>query len=159
MKRLAIAFIIFVSLASVAEANVIFPAFSAPYVLQVFLPAALVAALVTEVVVYMLQCRSLRIHIALLLVVGVNLVSWLAGILITGYLFPSGYGSSNFELYAYLGYLVAYGLSILIEGTCLVGAARKWPIPSPFRLAFFANTASYVVLGGMVWWGLKAGWG
>lgn len=161
MYRLIAILGILVATVTVAEANVIFPAFSAPYVSQILFPIALVSVLVIETSIYKLRSPALGLMAAVLLVPAVNAVSWFAGVLITGSLFPSGLVKSSqgfittgpqFMLYAMWGFLVAYALSVLIEGVCLKLAARKWPIPSPFTLSLFANTASYITLAALVWW-------
>lgn len=147
-------------LASVgARANVIFPAFAAAYISTLFFPVALISALTVEALIYRWRCSSLSIPTILMLVVAVNVVSWFAGVVITGVL-PSGLvnseegivtGGPNFSLYATLAFPVAYVLSVLIEGAVLKLSAVKFTIAEPFKLSLIANTGSYIVLSLLVW--------
>ena len=151
MKRHAI-FIAVLALCSVASANVIFPAFTAPYVAGIFFPQAIILALVTEGAVYKALCRVLRLRVVVVLVLLVNAVSWLAGVVIGSFL-PSGLinneqgiltSGPSFNRYALLGFVLAYVLSVIIEYGALRIASSRVKIESPFRLSFAANTASDV---------------
>lgn len=143
-----------------AQANVIFPAFTAPYVAQMFFPVVLLSVLIVEATIYKWRCQNLSIRTLLFLVVAVNIVSWLAGLLITRFLFPSGLVKSSegmlapgpdFTLFELLGFFIAYVLSVLIEGGCLKAASLMWSVQAPFTLALLANTASYIALSVLVW--------
>jgi hypothetical protein len=129
-------------ISTAANANVIFPAFSAPYVTEIFFPIALVSALAVEAVTYKLIDKSLTIPSILVLVAIVNTLSWVIGIIITNQL-PSGLIVSgdilttgpNFSFYATLGFIVAYILSVIIEGGALMIASRKATIRTPLKLS------------------------
>jgi len=148
------------SLTMTAAANVVFPAFSAPYVAQFFFPFALLSVFVVELAVYKWRCQSLALTTLAVLVVAANAISWLAGFLITAGLLPSGQLQSpdgvvaagpNFSFLSSLGFVVAYVLSVVIEGAVLKIATRWVQIKSPYQLSLLANTASYVVLSILVW--------
>jgi hypothetical protein len=140
------------------SANVIFPAFATPYLAPIFFPLSILAVLLTEGAVYKLLCRSLGLGTIAVLVICVNAISWLAGVLLANFL-PSGLildqgavrNGPEFGKYMYWSFPVAYMLSVLIEGGALKLASRKVPIPAPFKLSFWANTASYVVLALSLW--------
>lgn len=142
-------------LPTIAHADVIFPAFSAIYVFQVYFPYIIASVLVIEILAYKRYCPILPTNTAIRLAIVANLVSWFAGIIITG-LLPSGLipnhagrlsWGPHFVLFAILGFFVAYVLSVLIEGACLQRAARKHiEIVTPYRMSLYANTAGYAVL-------------
>jgi hypothetical protein len=146
-----------------ASADVIFPAFTAPYVSALVFPVALVAILASEGAVYKLAWRHLSTGVVALLVVGANLVSSIAGFGIA-LLLPDGLvidprihvvqPGPDFYRYAGLGFVLAYILSICIEGGVLKLASHKYSLSRPFRVSLLANTASYILLAGIVWWQL-----
>lgn len=140
----------------VLSANVVFPAFSASYVAPMLFPPALVVVLALETAVLRLRWPAVGAWRAAGLVCYVNAISWLFGVFITGYAFPSGYtvesvGSmrrdEDFTLYMCLGFLIAYVLSVVIEGALLASWARKYGAGNPFMVALVGNTYSYVFLG------------
>lgn len=142
-------------LPTIAHADVIFPAFSAIYVFQVYFPYIIASVLVIEILAYKRYCPILPTNTAIRLAIVANLVSWFAGIIITGLLpgglIPNHAGrlswGPHFVLFAILGFFVAYVLSVLIEGACLQRAARKHiEIVTPYRMSLYANTAGYAVL-------------
>lgn len=142
-------------LPAVAHADVIFPAFSAIYVFQVYFPYIIAGVIVIEILAYKRYCPILPTNSAIRLAVVANLVSWFAGIVLTGLLpiglIPSHAGrpawGPHFVLFAILGFFVAYVLSVLIEGACLQRAARKHiEIVAPYRMSLYANTVGYAVL-------------
>jgi len=149
----------FATASATASANVIFPAFTAPYVSPLLFPIAGIAVLAVEFATYKLIAKSLSTLAALVLVIAVNLISWLVGIALTRFL-PDGLvkgergivttGPDFFQL-AILGFVVAYVLSVLVEAGALKVASYKWTIEAPLKLSFVANTASYLVLSGIVW--------
>ncbi len=149
--------------ASVVSANVIFPAFAAPYFSQGFFPIAPIFALGAELAIYKWKIKHLSFGVIVSILIGVNAVSTVAGIFITSSL-PDGLTKKSsgvltdgpdFMLYAKLGFIVAYGLSVLIEWIALVMVAKKSPINSPFKLSLLSNTASYIILSVIVWLMLK----
>ncbi len=145
-------------------ANVIFPAFTTPYFSPLLFPIAGIAAVVTEFICY----RRFSPHPerpSFGDIIGANLLSWLAGILIS-FVLPSGLvpktlpsGSQtitqgpHFTTYAIIAFFVACILSIFIEGWFIRWSARAEPDPVTgiFRLSAVANVASYIVLGVLVW--------
>jgi hypothetical protein len=145
-------------------ANVIFPAFTAPYFSPFLFPVAGIAAVITEFVCY----RRLSNHAerpGFGDIIGANFASWLVGMVI-GFVLPSGLapralpGGSEiitegprFTTYAIIAYFAACILSIFIEAGFLRWSERREPDPVTglFRLAAVANLASYIVLGALVW--------
>jgi hypothetical protein len=124
-------------------------------------PPALIMVLAIESGVLHNEWKSIGPFRSFLLVCFVNAISWIAGILITGYFFPSGYSGvgpgnfhpdKNFSLYAGLGFIIAFFLSVLIEGSLLISWARKYGEARPFRVALIGNTASYAVLAVFSLW-------
>jgi Ca2+/Na+ antiporter len=146
-------------------ANVIFPAFTAPYFSPLLFPVAGIAAIVTEFMCYR-RFSSHPERPSFGDIIGANLVSWLAGIVI-GFFLPSGLvhkavssGSGriltqgpHFTTYAIIAFFGACILSIFIEGWFLRWSSRREPEPVTglYRLSAIANVASYIVLGVLVW--------
>lgn len=158
MKRIIIVITGLLFCAS-TSANMIFPAFSAPYVSTLIFPVALVAVLIIESAIFKKVSANLTILKVILLVIIVNLVSWFGGVLFTGFL-PSGLitneegmvtSGPDFSFYASLGFLVAYVLSFLIEAGVLKLISYKINMASPIKMSFYANTASYFALTVIVW--------
>jgi len=118
-------------------------------------PPALLVVLALETAVLSLRWPTAGPWRAAGLICYVNAISWLVGLFITGYAFPSGYTfesvghmrrDANFTLYMCLGFLIAYVLSVVIEGALLVSWARKYGCEKPFKVALVGNTFSYVFL-------------
>jgi len=161
MKSRGIA-IVLAFLSTGAYANVIFPAFVGPYISIAMFPLAGAAILLSESVVYKVACRQLSIPTVLLLVVVANVVSSIIGIGVAFFL-PDGlvYGTTgvvvggpNFSLYFNLSFVLAYLISILIEGAILKFASSWFAISRPFLVSIAANTVSYLFLVSIVWLGL-----
>jgi hypothetical protein len=142
-----------------ASANVIFPAFAAPHFAPALnFPLLVIAVLFIEVGIYKLASHNTPIYHLALMVAVANGASWIAGIMITMFL-PSGlvtgeYGieaASSFTLYATLGYVVAYVLSVIIEGYIVKGSSVKMGVASPFKWSFYANSGSYLTLVIFLW--------
>lgn len=146
-------------------ANVIFPAFTAPYFSPLLFPVAGIAAVVTEFFCYR-RFSSHPERPTIGDIIGANLVSWLAGMVIAWFLpsgliqksVPSGSGHITtqgplFTTYAISAYFVACVLSIAIEGWFLHWSARgeAEPVSGLYRLSALANVASYIMLGILVW--------
>lgn len=148
-------------------ANVIFPAFATPYVSALLFPAAAVAAIVTEVIIFRLLNRNLTWGRIFMLVLVMNIISAAIGFAIAAVL-PDGLvptmmgdGEHQFELlqpgpkfgtYATLGYILAFVLSILIEWiVVLTFRPRIGRIDKPFKTVALANVASYLVLIAVVY--------
>lgn len=135
-------------------ADVIFPAFTTPYVSVLFFPVAVAAALVAEAGVFRLLNWHLPWRRIAKMVVVINMVSASVGFLIAAFL-PSGLElngehvgqpGAEFGTYAALGYVLAFFLSILIEWGMLRALSRVGEIGRPFLTVALANTASYAVL-------------
>ena len=118
-------------------------------------PPVLVVVLALETAVLRLRWPAVGAWRAAGLICYVNAISWIVGVFITGYAFPSGYTfesvghmrkDAHFTLYMCLGFLIAYVLSVLIEGALLVSWARKYGCGNPFEVALVGNTFSYVFL-------------
>ena len=146
-------------------ANVIFPAFTAPYFSPLLFPVAGIAAVITEFVCY----RRFSSHLerpSFGDIIGANLLSWLVGMVI-GFILPSGLvekavpGGSrqiltsgpHFTTYAIIAFFGACLLSIFIEGWFLRWSSRTEPEPVTgiYRLSAVANVSSYIVLGVVAW--------
>jgi hypothetical protein len=139
---------------AILEANVIFPAFSAPYLLTLF-PVIIIGVFSVETFIYYKLNKKVSIYKSLLAVSIVNIVSWLIGVLITSFL-PSGliphieHGYTTqgnmFDTYMLLSFPIAYILSILIEGFILKVLYKKIPLENPMKLSFYANSITYAIL-------------
>jgi hypothetical protein len=142
-------------------ANVIFPAFATPYVSAMLFPLAGLAAMTVEVIVLKLLNRDARWTRLTALVVGMNVASGILGFLLAAVL-PSGLvpelvgtgehqanilqPGPHFGLYAILGFITAFIISVLIE-YWIVRAARAYVlIAKPFKAIVLANAASYATL-------------
>ena len=73
---------------AILEANLILPAFSAPYSLTLF-PVIIIGVFSIETFIYYKLNKKVSIYKSLLAVSIVNIVSWLIGVFITSFL-PSG---------------------------------------------------------------------
>ena len=142
-------------------ANVIFPAFSAPYFSQLFFPVAGIAAILTEVFVFRKVYSSLSFYKTLGFVLIANIVSWIAGIILSNFL-PSGLAprviqagekevsilgrGDDFGTLVIVAFFVALVLSILIEYPVWRFFGRKLDFPRLLRTVCIAHVASYTVL-------------
>jgi len=142
-------------------ANVIFPAFSAPYFSQLFFPVAGIAAILTEVFVFRKIYNSLTFFRALGFVLAANIFSWIAGMVLSNFL-PTGLAprviqagenevsilgrGDNFGTLVIVAFFVAFVLSILIEYPVWRFFGRKIEFPRLFRTVCIAHVASYTVL-------------
>ncbi len=142
-------------------ANVIFPAFTAPYVSVLVFPVAGVAAITTEAYVFYRLNTYLTVGESLKLVLVANIVSGLIGFILAA-LLPSGLVSQATEsgqsiltqgprwgLFAILGYCLAFALSIGIEGLVLKSYGKSIALLHIWRTVAWANTASYAALIGV----------
>jgi hypothetical protein len=137
-------------------ADVIFPAFTAPYFSELFFPIAALCAIASEVAVYRFHNRKMPLFRISWRVVYANLVSWLVGVLIGGVL-PSGLVSDPrhhilttgpmWTLMALCGFLVACLLSIGIEYAALRPFQKRgFPLDALGKCAVQSNVVSYLVL-------------
>ncbi len=142
-------------------ANVIFPAFSAPYFSQLLFPIAGIAAILTEVFVFRKVYSSLEFFKTLGFVVIANIASWIFGIVLSHFL-PSGLApkivqaggqevsvlsrGDNFGSLVIAAFVLAFILSILIEYPVWRSLGRKMDLPKLFRTTCIAHVASYTVL-------------
>lgn len=142
-------------------ANVIFPAFATPYVSAMLFPVAAIAAMATEAAVFRALNRDLSWGRIVSTVLVINIASTVVGFAIAAFL-PSGLeptvmgeGENQFEtiqprpqfgMYAILGYVLAFFLSILIEWGIVRTSRRVLKLSKPFITATLANAASYAVL-------------
>ncbi len=141
-------------------ANFIFPAFTTPYVFPMFFPVAAIVAIAAEVYVFCLKNRDLSLGKIICTVVVINIASAAIGFA-SAEVLPSGLepavmgeGENQFRttqpgpkygMYAVLGYILAFTLSVLIEWG-IVRSDRCIIIEQPFITVGLANVASYVVL-------------
>ena len=154
-------------------ANVIFPAFTAPYVSYLFFPMAATAAILSEIVVFKLRYHELSLIRATGVTLIANLVSWIAGVIL-GFLLPSGLipkvvGSGNqqfttitqgphFDSLMWIGFAVAFLLSVLIEFYIWKIFQRKSPLPKLLTTTTTAHIVSYALLIGIAFAYIKFHW-
>lgn len=140
-----------------ASANVIFPAFAAPYVVTVFVPLLVLAVVLTETLVLYFRERSAGFGNALLWVSLANIASWVVGVVLSATLLPSGLVAGNpgplFETLMWIAIPVALVLSVLIEAGVLLLLARKHIARSPWITMAIANVASYLIVTVVFLWG------
>lgn len=148
----------------VIVADVIFPAFTTPYVSTLLFPVAGISAIGTEWFCYR-HFSSDEHYPNLWDIILANLVSWFIGIVITAFLpsglidkvLPGGGGHTivaagpHFTTFAVTAFFIACILSIIIEFWSLRWSTRKRSVERLFRLSAIANTAGYLVLGVIVW--------
>ena len=148
-------------------ANIIFPAPSAVYVTSLFIPVSAILALAAEFAVYgYFQRGAIRLWRVFGVVLGVNILSWLIGLLLS-LLFPSflvpqlrGEGAHQFTtigqgpywgLVAVLSFFWACVLSTLLEYGALRLFRRRFAFQRLGLCAATANVAGYIVTGAVVW--------
>jgi hypothetical protein len=147
-------------------ANVIFPAPSAAYLATVFFPIAGVLALAAEFAVFAHFRRGVMSRWRLLaVVVGVNLMSWFAGLVLSFFL-PSGLvpqladagdrwipiptQGPHWGTLAILSFFWACLLSFGLEYAALRPWRRRLPLRDLALCVGLANVASYCVIGAVV---------
>jgi hypothetical protein len=145
-------------------ADVIFPAFCAPYVSPLLFPVAGISAIGTEWFCYR-HFSSDNDYPKLSDIILANLVSWFVGVIICFWLpsgliqkpSPEGGGHTHvaagphFTTYAIIAFFVACILSVIIEFWSLRWSTRTHPVDRLFRLSAIANVAGYLVLGVIAW--------
>ena len=157
-------------------ANVIWPAFSSPYVVPILVPIApLILPLVLvsfglEVCLIAASWRDVIPRRRLIRwVIEANCGSWIAGFLITTLLassiLPTGWGTMetgttgvsiatlgpNFRNLALLSFLPCLFLSVVIEGLVYQLLRRQIALPRFWSTVLRANVASYLPLLPAVW--------
>lgn len=138
------------------SANVIIPAFAAPYVVTVFFPPLILAIVLTETLVVYFRERQAGFGNALLGVSLANVASWIVGVALSATLFPSGLVAGNpgptFDTLMWIGIPVALVLSIVIEAGVLSLLARQLTARSPWTTMAMANVASYLIVTAVFLW-------
>ena len=136
-----------------ASANIIFPIFTTPYVISIFLPVILPAVFIIESIVYRKKSNNTLSWKAIIpLVLVTNIVSWILGFIIASPIPDEALNINNFLKDRYhtftiiVSVILAYILSIIIEGAVLKVISKKLNIEKPFYLSLFANTYSYGAL-------------
>jgi hypothetical protein len=147
-------------------ANVIFPAPSAAYLATIFFPLAGVLALATEFAVFAHFQRGVMSRFRILgVIVGVNLLSWFVGLVLSFFL-PSGLvpqlaDAGDRQIYittqgphwgtlAILSFFWACLLSFGLEYAALRRLRRILPLKNVALCVGLANVASYCVIGAVV---------
>ncbi len=147
-------------------ANIIFPAPSAAYLVNLFFPLSAALALATEFGVFAYFQRGVMSKSGLLgVVVGVNLFSWFVGILLS-FLLPNGLvpklvGAGEHQVHiftqgphwgsiALLSFFWACLLSFALECAALGLFRRRLPFQRLALCVGVANVASYCVIGAVV---------
>ncbi len=149
-------------------ANVMFPAFMTPYIAPLFMPLMLVWILGSEwkMLVYLLEKDTIRdntIEIekgwVFVMVLGANVLSSAAGMLLAPHL-PTGLNRvektamdgtiySVFEFndswgsYVKVSYVLAYALSIAIEGGVLRFSPKRFRVSKAWKKSWLINSVSY----------------
>jgi hypothetical protein len=138
-------------------ANVIFPAFFAPFVAQILVPVAGLMALATEVIFYRWWTGETRISRLLAMVLTANVVSSTVGMFIASQL-PTGYApahstsphsswrAAEWSDYAALAWVLAFVISVVVEWPILVVFSKLVVVRRSIIASFFANACSYVML-------------
>lgn len=138
--------------AAPASANVIFPAFAAPYIAVALWPWLIVAVIAIETAVLYWRDRAVGIAGAFLAMSLANAASWIVGIVLASTLFPSGIApgsprpGSAFATLVWIAFPVALVLSIVIEAGVLALLSRWLRLRAPLRTALIANVGSYLVV-------------
>jgi hypothetical protein len=152
-------------------ADVIFPAFAAPYFSPLLLPIAGAAAIGTELFVFWRYNREVPFGRILSRVILANLVSWFVGVIIA-FLLPSGLGTRpvpsrggqisivttgpHWNTLAIIAFFLACALSILIEYFVLRRfQTREFPFHTLGASTAYANIFGYVALALAVWINLR----
>lgn len=140
-----------------SEANVIIPAFSGAYALQLFLWPATIIAMVLEIAVFRFRERAAGLAATIASVLLANVVSWLVGItavsVLPSALVPAPYdpdilrGDPMYNLYAVLSFPLACIISSIIEWTVLYPVRRRLRFTRLLGTIVAANVASYAFLG------------
>ena len=144
--------------------NVIFPAFSAPYISFILFPVASILAFVTEIIIFRKRYLGLATRQVVLTALLANIISWIAGVLLSSIL-PSGLvpkivdegekkasiisAGPNFESLVFTAFAVAFLLSILIEYAVWRWIHREPKLPKLFVSTVLAHVGSYMVLIGI----------
>jgi hypothetical protein len=108
-------------------ADVIFPAFSAPYLSLLFFPIAALLAISSEIIAFKCRYRSLPISRTVWIALVANLVSWMIGLILSLVLrsglvpkimrggFKTVEPGPHFQVFVICGFIVAFILSVVIE--------------------------------------------
>jgi len=158
MIRALFVFAAFFLLANLASANVIFPAFAAPYFVQAFSPVMIIAVMLLECSVAYYRERQLGAMGSVATVAVANASSWVVGVALAFWVFPSGLGqpedpdvARNFNRLVLLSLPAAYFVSILVEAAVYGLLSKQIEIRAPYLLSAIANTGSYVVIALAFW--------
>ncbi|MBN1420439.1 MAG: hypothetical protein JXP34_16800 [Planctomycetes bacterium] len=150
------------------SASVILYAFVTPYASALLFPVAAIVALAVEALVFRLLNRGLPWGRLVSTVLVINVASAVVGFFIAASL-PSGLEvtvmgegenqvqtiqhGSKYGVYAVLGYVLAFNLSMLIEWGIVRTLQRVAKLAKPFVTIALANAASYatLILMSMAW--------
>jgi hypothetical protein len=135
---------------NVIFANVVFPAFFAPYAVSALTPWIGVVALGCEFLVFCaFQFRFLAWWLIIIAFLTANSVSTIAGFLLFGFLIPD----VPLGRVWLIAFLPAYLLSVVIEYAVYRAFARWGMLARPFIASLVSNTTSYFVIAFCVWKG------
>ena|SRR5579884_3571544 len=138
-------------------ADVIFPAFYAPYLWQIFDPIAAIAALTTEFVFYKWWSKATQPARLIIVVLVANVASSVAGVIIATML-PTGYeprfvaggsgpwAGQTWNHFAKAAWFAAFLISIAVEWPVVVAFRRFLYIRRAFVAVVCANVLSYAIL-------------
>jgi hypothetical protein len=134
-----------------ADAAII-PVFSTPYMIIWFLWWMVPLVLISEAFVFWRYYPAMKRWLLAAGIIGANVVSWLVGIFLVGFL-PRGYSIdpvtneiSYVHSYIALSFLLAFILSVILEYTVWHLIYWKSPLPSLGKANALANLASYALL-------------
>ena len=139
---------------SLASANLIFPLFMTPYVISIiFFPVVLPLVLIIESIVYRKKIFEPPPWVAIIItVIFANLVSWCFGAVITvpipnDILDINNLSKDSYHALAVIfGFILAFILSVIIEGAVIKFTNFLEEVEKPFLLSLYANACSYSFL-------------
>ena len=131
-------------------ANIVFPAFFAPYAVSALTPWIGVVALGCELVVlFAFQFRVAAWWLVIIAFLTANTVSTVVGFILFGFVVPD-VPLSRLWLIAFVP---AYALSVVIEYAVYRAFSRWRELSRPFVASLASNTMSYFVIAFCVWRG------
>ncbi len=141
-------------------ADVIFPAFAAPYLARLTLPAG-ISAIVAEIAVFCVFNRHLTLRKIFFVVMLANVVSGVIGFILA-FVLPDGLvptvggrpwqsveAGPQFGTYVILSFFVAFVLSVIIEYAVVRLCVIYARVDKPLVTVSLTNVVSYVTLAGL----------
>ena len=156
-----LAVVLLVTIPTICYANLIFPVFLAPYVRSFLLPYIGLWIIGSEIATgLIINRKSTKLKFVVLFVALANILSSIIGIIIGALLTLTL--ESKFELIdesnqwaIFASYLVAFGVSLIIEAELLRRTKKKTDIAKPYMTSMYCNTVSYVGIAVMLFAGIN----